>query len=211
MLRGKMSSIDPLEVYMIYQSIKLHYSSEKHDAIKYRFRTSMSNSTFVKRGDRHFYEKLGQKYPKRADCIKYVVASFAQHMSTDLWIGDMINDFGDTYFAKWGEQAQNLTYNFKKDMSTIAKDGVFDDMITSIDGQIPKVISLYLGGSISFFSVLILDRITRFVSREHVKIDDTLMWPAIYLRLLKTRPFLNIEDDQLKPFIKIIKNSYEIA
>jgi hypothetical protein len=197
---------DDFDAYHVYQSLKLHYGSEKYDALKYNFKTSTSRSVFEQRKDRFFFMKLRKKHPTKNGIIKYLVASFVQ--KSDIWIGDILNEIGDENVLQWDSMSQNASYNFRQDMITMATIGKFDDLIQPIDGQMPKIINMMLGGQVHLFTILLLDCMTQFITRVNKHVEDTLVWPAIYLRLLKTRPFIRMSEEQRSSFRKIILEEF---
>ncbi len=52
---------DEYDIYCLYMALKLHYSSDTYDAVKYRFKTNVKPQTFWKRKDRYFFYRVGVK------------------------------------------------------------------------------------------------------------------------------------------------------
>ena len=60
-------------------------------------------------------------------------------------------------------------------------------------------------GDILLETVVILDAITGFVERENKKITDTIIWPDIYRKIMKYKPFVKFNKDKS---IDLLKKSF---
>ena len=58
-----MMNMDAFDAYKVYIALKSHFNSD-YDFNKYNGKTSVSLDSFLKRGDRHFFGKVGRKYLK---------------------------------------------------------------------------------------------------------------------------------------------------
>ena len=48
--------------YVMFQSLKLHFSSESYDYIKYHGKTNTKKEVFEKRKDKYTFYKISRKY-----------------------------------------------------------------------------------------------------------------------------------------------------
>ena len=96
------------QAYQIYQSLKLHFTTD-YDAVKYNYKTSVKQSSFERRRDRYFFEKLSRRF-KREDLIHYFTANLIENQK--VWIGDMSDEIYSAYVARYDK----LTYMFDEDV-----------------------------------------------------------------------------------------------
>jgi hypothetical protein len=186
------SSLDPFDVYQIYQSIKLHYTNWDYSAIKYHFKTSNSPQSFYKRNDKHFFAKLARQYTSKDQVLEYLVANFA-YSSTPPWIGDIVDQEGEERHLHWKGIRQRLKYTFKNDVEVMVDTGLpLNQILGSDGGSNPLIIGLMISERIDMMSVLIIDKMTKFLKKENKYITDPIAWPGIYKRLSKTSPFINV-------------------
>lgn len=191
--------MDPFESYKLYQSLKLHFESDTYDAVKYNFKTSANPKSFYKRRDKYFFSKLGKQLGNSKDLIEYYVANFVREVK---WVGDMINEDGEANYKEYKRIQESLSYSFQNDINTLeGYDLSFDGMLTSIEGEHPKVIKYYLQEEIKLETVVVLDKMTGFMNRANKVVSDPLMWGDIYRRVTKYRPFVNPDLDKCKKII----------
>ena len=88
----------PLEVYQTYLAFKNHFTKDNYDYFRYCGKTKASKTSFNKRKDRYFFERMSRK--KSDDEIqRFFLANFSQSQDPQrLWIGEII-DTGDTVYA----------------------------------------------------------------------------------------------------------------
>ena len=78
----------------------------------------------------------------------------------------------------------------------------FDELLESKDNSHPQVVLLWLQEDILLETVVILDALTGFVERENKRISDTIIWPDIYRKITKYKPFVNYNRDKCLTIIK---------
>jgi hypothetical protein len=189
--------IEPYDAYVLFQSVRLHFASETYDAIKYNFKTSASPQAFFKRRDKHFYAKLAQRHQDKGSLLEFLVANYL-YRNSPCWVGDMIED-GDEYLLKWKGARQRLQYMFKNDIETLAESGVsLENVLRSNNGSNPPIIGYMISQTIDPMSVVVMDKLTGFLKKENKNVQDRIAWPTIYLRLVKTSPFVQLSST--KPY-----------
>jgi hypothetical protein len=184
--------IEPFEAFRYYQALKLHFESDTYDAVKYNYKTSAKPQSFWKRKDKYFFAKTGNKFNKIPDLINFYVAHFINDVK---WIGEMDKD--EQYNA-WQKVMQSLTYRFEQDINKLSENVESFDEIFKGDPH-PLVITKLLEDEISLETVVILDRLTGFVQRS--KVSETIIWPDLKRKILKYRPFINVDEFKLKKIV----------
>lgn len=185
--------MDPFESYKLYNALKLHFETDGYDAFKYNFKTKVKPQSFFNRRDKYFFAKIGKNYGK--DALTYYVANFKEGVS---YVGDMVNEVGETNFKNHQKVAQSITRVFQDDINKLSEinETNFNGLFMSEEGQQPLIIQLWLQEEIHLETLVILDSILGFMQRESKNISDTLIWPDIQRKILKYAPFVNFDKDK---------------
>ena len=191
------------EVYKIYLAIKLHFTSknQSYDFHKHNGRTTARLETFTKRRDRYFFHKLSKSY-NDSSIVNYFLSNFVSN--TNLWVGDIIGKTGDDHYKEWSKKIEALHYYYEQDIDYILERKIsFDDIFTSKDGQHPPILKMFLSKRINFETVIILDDILSFSKRLNKNIKETVLWPKLYDRMIRYKPFLIYNVTKYKKTLKL--------
>lgn len=180
----------PWEAYQIYNALKLHFESDTYDALKYNYRTSASQASFLKRKDRFFFAKLAKKYPDRQTLIDFLVSNFSTR--TKVWAGNLIDSEADDTYAEWIRKRDSFSYYFSDQvdylMNYCQENHLgFDDLFVSSNGDHPLIVRLHSAGTISLETLVVFDELLEFMKRSSV--TETIFWPEFAKTLQKYRPF----------------------
>jgi hypothetical protein len=194
------------EVYKIYLAVKLHFTSknQSYDFHKHNGRTTARLGTFTKRRDRYFFHKLSKLYNDR-DIADYFVSNFVTN--TNLWVGDIIGRLGDENFKLWQKKIEALSYYYEQDIDYIieqmnTKDITFDNIFISKGGQHPYILKYFLSKRINFETFIILDDILNFSRQLNKSITEKVLWPKLYERMIRYKPFLKYNTTKYKQILK---------
>lgn len=192
---------DPFESYKLYNALKLHFESDSYDALKYNFKTSVKAQSFFKRKDKYFFAKLAKTYER--DLKEFYIANFKNDVK---YVGDMLNEGGERYYRDHKKIMESLTYQFQTDINKLNDmDIPFDSLLEAEDNNHPLIIKLWMQEEILLETVVILDSILGFVERENKKITDTIIWPDIYRKIMKYKPFVKFNKDKC---INLLKKTF---
>ena len=180
----------PWEAYQIYNALKLHFESDTYDALKYNYRTSASQASFLKRKDRFFFAKLAKKYPDRQTLIDFLVSNFSTR--TKVWAGNLIDSEADDTYAEWIRKRDSFSYYFSDQVDYLMNHCQenhlgFDDLFVSSNGDHPLIVRLHSAGTISLETLVVFDELLDFMKRTSV--TETIFWPEFAKTLQKYRPF----------------------
>ena len=178
------------EVYKIYLAIKLHFTSKKqsYDFHKHLGRTTARLETFTKRRDRYFFHKLSKSYNDKS-IVDYFLSNFVSN--TNLWVGDIIGKSGDDHYKEWSKKLEALFYYYEQDLEYMLEQNIeFDDIFTSKNGQHPPILKMFLSKRINFETFIILDDILSFTKQLNKNITEKVLWPKLYDRMIRYKPFL---------------------
>ena len=190
--------MDPFEVYKLYNALKLHFEQDSYDAIKYNFKSNVTPQSFFKRKDKYFFAKIGKN---QKDIQNFFVFNFIEDMK---YIGDMMDIEGQQNYTKHKKIHESLTREYEKDINNI--DTSFDDLLVVNNINTPhKIIELWMEEEVTLETVVILNSITGFVSREGHKITETLFWPDVSKKIIKYQPFVNFDKNK---FVELTKKRF---
>ena len=182
------------EVYKIYLAVKLHFTSknQSYDFHKHNGRTTARLETFTKRRDRYFFHKLSKSYNDKS-IVDYFLSNFVSN--TNLWVGDIIGKSGYETYKEWSKKLESLQYYYEQDIDYIiermtTKDIKFNDLFTSVNGQHPPIVKMFLAKKINFETLIILDDILKFTKGLSLSITETVLWPKLSDRMKRYKPFL---------------------
>jgi len=189
---------DPFESYKLYNALKLHFETDGYDAIKYHFKTSVKPTSFFKRKDKFFFAKLAKTYED--ELKEFYIANFKNDVK---YVGDMLNEGGEKYYRDHKKIMESLTYQFQTDINKL-NDMDFDinELLKAEDNNHPLIIKLWMQGDVLLETVVILDSILGFVERENKRITDTIIWPDIYRKIMKYKPFVKFDRDKCLNLLK---------
>ena len=189
---------DPFESYKLYNALKLHFETDGYDAIKYHFKTSIKPTSFFKRKDKFFFAKLAKTYED--ELKEFYIANFKNDVK---YVGDMLNEGGERYYRDHKKIMESLTYQFQTDINKLYDmDVPFDSLLEAEENNHPLIIKLWMQEEILLETVVILDSLLGFVECENKKITDTIIWPDIYRKIMKYKPFVKFDRDKCLNLLK---------
>lgn len=194
----------PIEAYQTYLAVKLHFTSEKYDAFKYKFRTGIPDTSFYKRRDKYFFEKVARKYPIKRDLVGFYVSHFIEDVE---WIGHMFED-DDTYY-KWTGRLESCEYRFKSEISGLwsRENQTFDRLFINDSGDHPVIIKELIADDISLETVSLFDKTVGAVNE--MPDFDPIIWPRLKLKIQKYKPFLPYDRKVYTKILSDILQSYK--
>ena len=183
--------MEPFEAYRYYQSLKLHFEQESYNAPKYNYKTSAKPQTFWKRKDKYFFAKIGRMFDTPPELINYYAAHF---VADNNWVGDMLSD--EQVYRDWQKRTESMGYNLQQDLEKVNVESF--DQLFDIGNQYPKVVEAYLSNDINIESVVILNKLTNFMSRADKKVSDPILWPDVSRKIRKYSLLMNVNTDKMK-------------
>jgi hypothetical protein len=194
--------VNGFEVYKIYLAIKLHFTSknQSYDFHKHNGRTTARLETFTKRRDRYFFHKLSKSYNDNS-IVDYFLSNFVSN--TNLWVGDIIGKSGDDHYKEWSKKLEALFYYYEQDLEYMLEQNIeFDDIFTSKNGQHPPILKMFLSKRINFETFIILDDILSFSKQLNKNISEKVLWPKLYDRMIRYKPFLRYNVTKYKKSLR---------
>ena len=193
------------ETFEIFQSLKLHFTTDKYDFFKYGGKTNVSITNFENRKDKYHYYKLSRKFNQKEELIDFIVSNFVEESVT--WIGDLLLEEAQQKYLKRQKVIQSLSYTFEnecKDLFSDTKDP--NQVLKVIGGEYPVLLIKGLRKEISIETIVILNKILKFVPIWTQQIVDTIRWPDYRRKLEKYAAFLPEDVVKYKLILKKVIN-----
>lgn len=189
------------EVFGLYQSIKLHFTTDNYDYFKYNGKTHLSIESFEKRKDKWHFYKLSRRLQNKDEMLNFIVANFVGNENT--WVGELLDDQSDIVYRQRQKVIQSLSYTFQNDCEKLfSTTGDPNSVLRSESGDYPTLLTKALRKEIEIESVCILDSLLGFVPMWTDRITDTIRWPNIRRKILKYKPFIEFDKTRYKLLLK---------
>ena len=193
------------ETFEIFQSLKLHFTTDKYDFFKYGGKTNVSITNFENRKDKYHFYKLSRKFDNKDVLINFIVANFVEDSAK--WIGDLLLEEAQSNYLKRQKVIQSLTYTFENDCKELFADSKNpNDILKTINGNYPILLTKALRKEIEIETVIILNRILQFIPNWSKQIADTIRWPDYQRKLEKYAAFLPEDVVKYKLLLKKVIN-----
>jgi len=189
------------EAFVLYQSIKLHFTTDSYDYHKYGGKSKISVDAFENRKDKYFFYKLSRKLTNKDDLVNYLVANFV--FDDKCWVGTLLEQSALDKYRDRQKVLQSLSYSFENDCEKIFCD-VSDpnNVIKSVDGEYPILLRMALRNEIQIETLCILSRILKFMPLWNRDIVDTIRWPDYRRKLVKYSPFVMFDETKYRKILK---------
>lgn len=181
----------PYECYVDYLALKRHFTSESYDYFKYNGKVSAKKDSFDKRKDKFFFEKIS----KHKDPHEFIVSNLIKNPKA--WVKDIAySDTAESNYQDWIKKKQSLSYIISNELSQLHDD--FDSNFKVNDGQVPYIISLYLGGKLSLETLLVITDTIGCLPYWNNRLKDNIIWSDIGMLLKKALPFIKYDKSKIK-------------
>ena len=193
------------DTYRTYLALNQHFTRKSYDYFKYNGKVKVSETTFLGRKDRYFFEKASRKF-KKEEFIEFLLANYTS--GTEHWIGNLMSGANLVEMKKWKKRIDSLTYTFKEDIiSIVDQEETLDSALKMQEGRHPLLYRMYLRKKVSLETLVILDDLVGY-SKLWKRYDDMMMNDLLFL-MEKYRPFFHqaIQIDKGK-YRKIVLDSF---
>ena len=201
-------SITGYEAFGMYQAIKLHFTTDSYDFMKYGGKSKISVDAFDNRKDKYHFHKLSRRLTTQDELIMFLVANFI-HNDT-IWVGDLLTEESEAIYRQRQRVIQSMSYIFENDCRKIF-DGVSNpnEVLQSDDGDYPRLLKMTLQKDTEIETLCILNNILGFLPLWNRKITDTVRWPQYSRKVTKYAAFLPKDGVKYKLILKKVLNENE--
>ena len=187
-----------IEVYKMYLSLKLHFTTDTFDYFKYGNAAKASQQSFDSRRDKFFFVKLSRTF-KEDELREFFVANMI--VEDKVYPATLVRE-GAKNYKEYLKRKQSLSYNFKEDVITLHDMSQRFDNLFIIDGVHPPLLKAHLGGKITIETLAIFNKIFQFVGNFDKVIKEDIVWKPLRNRVVKYEPFIHIDKGKYKSIIK---------
>ena len=180
--------------YVKYLAMKKHFTDAKYDYHKYNGKIRASYDKFRTRNDAYFFAKLSE----RDNPEKLMLANFI--VKPDIWIRAILEQEGEDRYTEWQRKMDSLSRVFSQDLNQL--DDNYQANFTSVNGQHPLLITLYLQQKITLETITILATISNIFPYWDKEIVDKIVAGDIIKLIRKYRPFLEIDEKKFKDLVR---------
>ena len=201
-------SITGYEAFGMYQAIKLHFTTDSYDFMKYGGKSKISIDAFDNRKDKYHFHKLSRRLTSQDELIMFLVANFIQNDT--IWVGDLLTEESETIYRQRQRVIQSMSYIFENDCRKIFE-GVSNpnEVLQSDDGDYPRLLKMTLQKDTEIETLCILNNILGFLPVWNRKITDTVRWPQYSRKVTKYAAFLPKDVVKYKLILKKVLNENE--
>jgi hypothetical protein len=200
-----MSENGGLAVYMMYQSLRLHFISNSYDYFKYNGKTNTSKESFLTNKNKYSFYKLSRKY-SLDECRSFFVANFLVNDSK--WVGELLTEEAEEIHTEWKKRNQSLFYRFESDTQYLLDNCETSVIIKTVNGSFPVLLMEIMRKKVALETLVIMNNLMNFLPMWEKKIDDDIVWPVWQRRIKKYTPF--VVYDKMK-YKNKLKELYENA
>lgn len=189
------------ETFALYQSIKLHFSTDSYDFFKYGGKSKVSVDSFENRKDKYFFYKLSRRLQSKDELIDFLVANFVQ--DDNCWVGNLLEDSSELTYRERQKVLQSISYTFQNDCEKLFQNiDNPNEILQSEDGDYPKLLKMTLQKQIQIETFCILNTLLNFIPKWESRITDTIRWPQYKRKVIKYSPFVKFDTTKSKLILK---------
>lgn len=186
--------------FAMFHALKLHFTSDSYDYIKYNGKTNITKTTFSTRKDKYSFYRLSRKFGL-TELKDYYVANFL--VSDVQWVGDILGPDSEEIYKKWQKRIQSLTYTFENDIiKLLDKVNVPNELLMVRKNEFPSLMQCAQQGDIAIETLIILDDIMNFFPMWQKEICDDIVWPNFKMKCQKYKAFLHYDKEKYKQILK---------
>jgi hypothetical protein len=182
------------ECYQEYLALKNHFSKPTYDYFKYNGKMKVNVSSFEKRKDKLFFQKLA----KHPDVHNFLIANLSVNEKS--WIRELAySEEAEKTYKDWLKRQQSLTYVFKQELGKL--DSKFNNNFVCRNNEHPTLLKLYLGKEISLDTMCLLLEISGAKKHWDSKMQYDLIWDNLRIKVEKYSPFISYDKDKIKNIV----------
>lgn len=183
------------EAYKMYVALKNHFNSDTYDYFRYGGKTRANVKSFEMRHDKYFFNKLA----KHKDTERFVLANIVED-NPNVWVGDLANEQqAELNYKTWLKRQESLSYVFTNDLDNLSP--VYNDNLIVEGSNHPLLLKLLIQKKVSLETIVVLNDLCGFFRHWNKKIEEDVIWPMVYKKCKKYRPFLKFDKDKLKQIV----------
>ena len=186
------------EAFCLYNSLKLHFSTDSYDYFKYQGKSRVTIDSFENRKDKYFFYKLSRRNEKE-DYVEFLVSNFLYDET--IWVGKLLEEEALTRHRERMKVLQSMTYTFTNDCKHMLEDCKQPNDLLITTGEYPKLLTMTLRREVTLETFCILNSLMNFLPMWTKRIDDTIRWPGIKRKSMKYLPHIKFDCVKMKAIL----------
>jgi hypothetical protein len=194
-------------VFKIYCAVKAHMNG-KYDISKYKLGMKTPRSTYDKRKDKVFFERIAARLSIK-DCYWLMVSNLAANPNAISY--EIAGADAHEFWLKHTGFLESFSVHYKNELLSIfslinRENKTFKDLFTG-DGH-PVIMQLVMRNIISIETFVILNKLLKFVDVIDKTYHDDLLWYSFKTRVISYDKLLKIDLEIAKDlFTQVRKHS----
>jgi len=176
--------------YSTYTTLRLHFTTDNFD-IRNGIKPKKPKNG-VKTKMVQALQKLLRKAPTIEDFVGFLISNF---LHGDMW-GGLYSPEADEIFVDWKRKQESLTYMYTQELSTLAMYATHVEQLWQCDGGHPLILRAYCGKICSLETLVILNKLYRFIEKLDVQLDKDPVWSMTSSIVQKYSPFIKINKEK---------------
>lgn len=188
------------DFFKIHHALKLHFTSESYDVMKYNGKMRLNYESFQHRNDKLRYDSFAHKLIGKHKAGQFCIANIV-HGSPNF----IYEQYSDAYevYLQWKKVRESMTREFEKDVAYLNKlaesRASFDLFAETKSGKLPPLLQVTLGGHINVETVVILNTAYKdFFDKWAVICNNDPYVSKTLLKWKKYTPFVAYDADKIK-------------
>ena len=194
-----MSENSGLAVYMMYNALRLHFTTDSYDYFKYNGKTNTTKESFLTHKNKYAFYRLSRKHTLE-DARDFFVANFLE--SDTKWVGELLTEEAEEVYTDWKKRNQSLFYQFESDTQYLLDNYDAHDIIKPVDGSFPVLLMQIMRKKVTLETLVIMNNLMNFLPMWEKKIDDDIVWPMWQRKIKKYAPFVVYDKMKYKNKLK---------
>ena len=175
------------EAYVTYLAVKRHFSRGTYDFFKYHGQVKASKEVFDARKDIMKFQKMARiKHP----LPEYLAVNLRDNHT--VWVGEILLPEAETKYLKYRKIIESFSYHLRNELEEIGC--IKTSLKIGSDGEVPKLLDLYLSSVVSLETLIVLDSLINFTKKFDDKLSLNPLWDDISYKMKKFRPFMGSYD-----------------
>lgn len=188
------------DTYTLFMAIRSHFTTKSYDYFKYHGKIKVTPDSFSTNKNRFQFQKLARQCDDK-EMKSFLISNFIKDKK---WVGEFLDDDAKQNHVNYIKYNQSVSYQFKNELDLALRDTENpSDLFVVKNGEYPKIIQLYMEGTISAQTFTILNSYIGFFSKFDKQIGESdIIWSKIRLKTSKLHPFLEYDKDRIKSILK---------
>lgn len=194
-----MSENSGLAVYMMYNALRLHFTTDSYDYFKYNGKTNTSKESFLTHKNKYAFYRLSRKYTLE-DVKYFFISNFL--VNDAKWVGELLTEDAEDIYTEWKKVHQSMFYHFGSNIQYLLDKYSPNDIIRHKKDSFPNLLTEVTSSKVSLETLIIMNNLMNFLPMWERKIEDDILWPLWQRRIKKYTPFVVYDKMKYKNKLK---------